>query len=85
MYFCTLESGRAVEMKVVCHLSLTVVVKTPAEIDDHSRTSLTETAALKSKHTLMLLIWLLKTHFSLKKDRTILMIGLSNPTATLAN
>lgn len=49
MYFCTLESGREVEMKVVCHLSLTVVVKTPAEIDDHSRTSLTETAALKSK------------------------------------
>ncbi len=52
MYFCALESGRAVEMKVVCHLSLTVVVKTPAEIDDHSRI-FTETAALKSKRTLI--------------------------------
>jgi len=61
MYFCKciLEcgTGRAVEVKAVCHLSLTAVFKTPAEIDDHSCTSLTETAA---KHTPKLLIRLFK-------------------------
>lgn len=72
-YFCKCSvecgTGRAVEVKEVCHLSLTAVVKTPAEIDDHSCTSLTETAA---NHTPKLLNRLLKKKKERKADLILL-------------